>query len=521
MASHLLCLPSCYCEHNCVACLIWKARGKGRTMNNNHHFTKQDIDNLEAYVKERQAIDTFRDSIKLTTEEWIYILDTWTESKTIPAKYADRIGQRDIIVYSGIENGQHKLYPEGVTQLSLYDKLEEEKMLEYIALHGDPEEKYRDSINKLIVNYKGEADEHGFLPSIDDMLLRLLEEPEIRKLLERKNIPAISSVPNGESINFFYKVLSSKGGRIPQASKKNRHEEIITERKKKDDILRVTRNNKQKESSISVTITQTESFLSKQNKTFAKVLTFVLEKMTAQHFESEVTFSLQEMVDRGMYSSVNNALRGAKSFFEQQKQTTLSGSIKVGRKTISQEGGVIFYHYKIKNGYVTFFVNDNFKPAFIANYFTVLPSFAYGLSNNAFLLVRYIFSIARQNVDSIRKKGSFTLSFNSIRENIGLPSVEEVKNRKYKQFIIEPIEKAIEEIEDKLMTLEEAKDCAFTITPYGTDTSNIMEWLQGYIEIGLKGDFSKTFVKLAEKTEEEIKAWEKAKRDILQSSTFI
>ena len=110
-------------------------------MNNNHHFTKQDIDNLEAYVKERQAIDTFRDSIKLTTEEWIYILDTWTESKTIPAKYADRIGQRDIIVYSGIENGQHKLYPEGVTQLSLYDKLEEEKMLEYIALHGDPEEK--------------------------------------------------------------------------------------------------------------------------------------------------------------------------------------------------------------------------------------------------------------------------------------------------------------------------------------------------------------------------------------------
>ena len=149
---------------------------------------------------------------------------------------------------------------------------------------------------------------------------------------------------------------------------------------------------------------------------------------------------------------------------------------------------------------------------FIANYFTIFPRFAYALSNNAFSLVRYIFFLARQNTQAIKDKGTFAISLEAVRENLGLPAPDEVKNRKYRQYIIEPIETAIEEIEDKLQTVPEAKEYGFTLTPYGTDTSNINEWLQGYLEIGLKGDFAETFIRLATKAEKDRAQWEKVKQ---------
>jgi len=289
----------------------------------------------------------------------------------------------------------------------------------------------------------------------------------------------------------------------------NRHEEIkVIERGGKTTF---TRKNKQNGSTVIIEIDQADKYLSKTNKTFTKVLLFTLQKMTAQNFPLEVGFSLQELVELGMYSTTSNAGRAVKEFFAQQKLTTLSGIVKKGRKTVKEEGGVLFYHYRLNNGYVTLSVNENFNMEFIANYFTVFPRFAYRLSNNAFSLVRYIFFLARQNAQAIKNKGTFTISLKAVRENLGLPSVDEVNNRKYKQYIIEPIEKAIEEIEDALQKVPEAKEYGFTITPYTEDTGNINKWLEGYLEIGLNGDFAETFVRIATKTEKDRAQWEKVK----------
>ena len=324
-------------------------------------------------------------------------------------------------------------------------------------------------------------------------------------------IAPLGSVPNNDSLNWLFRVVSaSKGGRMVEQSSSNRHE-VITSRLFQNSLT-FTRENKQSGSTVIVEIAQADKYLSKTNKTFAKVLLFTLQKMTAQNFPLEVGFSLQELVDLGMYSTTSNAGRAVKAFFEQQKLTTLSGTVKKGKKTVKEEGGVLFYHYKINNGFVTLSVNENFNLDFIASYFTVFPRFAYALSNNAFSLVRYIFFLARQNTQAIKDKGTFTISLENIRENLGLPSIDEVKNRKYRQFIIEPIEKAIEEVEEALLSVPEAKEYGFTITPCGTDTSSIAEWLQGYLEIGLKGDFAETFVKLAEKAEQDRKQWERIKK---------
>jgi hypothetical protein len=212
-----------------------------------------------------------------------------------------------------------------------------------------------------------------------------------------------------------------------------------------------------------------------------------------------------------MYSNTSNALRAFKEFFAQQRQILLGGSVKKYKKTIREEGGVLFYHYRIENGYVILSANENFNWGFLANYYTVFPRFAYALPLNSFNIVRYIFSLARQNKEKIKDHGKFTISLDAIRENLGLPSPEDVKNRKYKQYIIDPIEAAIDEIETALRTVPEAQEYGFTITPVGTDTSNINQWLEGYLEIGLKGDFAETFIKIASKAEADQNKWEKAK----------
>lgn len=401
------------------------------------------------------------------------------------------------------------------------DKLTPEEWDEdYKAKHSRLEKEYHDSIIKALQAYfertKGkEQDPRG--TGIVAIMTELLEDPAIKRELEKEaaagqltTLAPLGSVPNGDSLNWLFRVSASKGGRIVQANPANRHEVVKAEQY--GNKVRFARTNKQNGTTVIVEMDQADKYVNKTNKTFTKVLLFTLQKMTAQNFPLEVGFSLQELVDLGMYSTTSNAGRAVKDFFAQQKLTTLSGTVKKGRKTVKEEGGILFYHYRLENGFVKLSVNENFNMEFIANYFTIFPRFAYALSNNAFSLVRYIFFLARQNTQAIKDKGTFRISLEAIRENLGLPAPEDVKYSRYKQLIIEPIEKAIEETEEALLNVPEAKEYGFTLTPYGTDTNNINEWLQGYLEIGLNGDFAETFVRLATKAEKDRVQWEKVKQ---------
>lgn len=481
-------------------------------------FTSKDLEEIREYRDKLKTLTQEEPKGKLTAEEWDEAMQEIHKTGRIPSKYEGRIQENETIVYSEIVKGKHKAIPEGKKVKTYIDVVANNYDIEYGRLNT----RYHDLIlrilgayfaNKDIEGAEKEALNKGMLEVLSD----ILEDPEIRRELEKEakakqlpQLPPLGSVPNGDSINWLYRVVNaSKGGRLVEENEGNRHEKITTIQK--GDSLKFTRENKQNGSTLVVEISQADKYLSKTNKTFTKALLFTLQKMTAQNFPLEVGFSLQELVDLGMYSTTSNANRAIKEFFNQQKQTTLSGTVKKGKKTVSEEGGVLFYHYRIKNGYVTLSVNENFNMEFIANYFTVFPRFAYALSNNAFSLVRYIFFLARQNTKAIKEKGTFTISLEAVRENLGLPSVEEVKNRRYRQLIIEPIETAIEEIEKALETVPEAKEYGFTITLCGTETTSIKEWLQGFLEIGLRGDFAETFVRIATKAEQDREKWEKIK----------
>lgn len=498
-------------------------------------ITSKDIEAIREYRDKLEALNRETPPAKLTPEEWDEAMQEIHRTGKIPAKYEGRIGENEIEVRDGVErmlddngeplldeNGEprfkHVVYSTPKKKKAYYDIADEAHNAKYSRL----EKEYHDSIIKALQTYfertKDKKTDEAQGAGIAAIITELLEDPVIKRELEKEvkaaqktALAPLGSVPNGDSLNWLYRVLSaSKGGRMVQESTGNRHEEITAQQY--GDKIRFTRTNKQNGSTVIVEIDQADKYLRKTNKTFTKILLFALQKMTAQNNPLEVGFTLQELVDLGMYENPSNARRAVKEFFAQQKLTTLSGTVKKGRKTVKEEGGILFYHYKINNGFVTLSVNENFNLDFIANYFTVFPRFAYALSNNAFSLVRYIFFLARQNAQAIKDKGTFTISLENIRENLGLPSVDEVNNRKYRQFIIEPIEKAIEEVEEALLNVPEAKEYGFTITPCGTDTSNIRVWLQGYLEIGLNGDFAETFIRLATKAEKDRAQWAKIKQ---------
>lgn len=477
-------------------------------------ITSKDIEAIREYRDKLEALHLEEPAEKVTPEEWEDFFSILDETGKFPAKYKGRIAEKEEEVFTDTVNGKPAPVPEGKKKTIYYDVAFEEVNKKYYDLQRE----YHEAIIKALQRYFSSNPGEEKAAGIAEIIAELLEDPVIRRELEKEAaaqqmnaLAPLGSVPNGDSLNWLFRVISaSKGGRIVQKNPKNRHEEITAQQK--GDKVRFTRTNKQNGNTVIVEIDQADKYLSKTNKTFAKVLLFTLQKMTAQNFPLEVGFSLQELVDLGMYSNTSNAGRAVKDFFSQQKLTTLSGTVKKGRKTVKEEGGVLFYHYRLENGFVKLSVNENFNMEFIANYFTIFPRFAYALSNNAFSLVRYIFFIARQNTKEIKDKGTFTISLENVRENLGLPSVDEVKNRRYRQLIIEPIEKAIEEIEGALQTVPEAKEYGFTITPYGTETSNIHEWLKGYLEIGLNGDFAETFIRLATKAEKDRVQWEKVKQ---------
>ena len=262
-----------------------------------------------------------------------------------------------------------------------------------------------------------------------------------------------------------------------------------------------------------------------KDKTFVKLLFFVLQKWNEQQYADRVGFALQELVDIGMYSKPANALRAIRTFFEQQTNSMMSGSLKIGNKTIKANEGVLFYNLELNNGFIELSVNRKFNFDFIASQFTSFPRSAYSLDNiNAFLLVHYIFSLARQNADKIKATGTFNISLRAVQENIGLPSPENVKenmNRRYKQLIIDPIEKAIEDIETWTTDVPEAKDFGLTITPIVNDSAGIFEWISGHLEIGLNGEFAQKFIDIASRNEKirENRARLAAKRQAAREKT--
>jgi len=460
------------------------------------HLTSEDIKTLREYLDKLEALTQEPEPGRIAPEEWDEALNAIKAAGgTIPPEWAGRIAKG--------EQGY-------------YDIAREEHIKKFVDLQNE----YGETVNKALFLSLEDSElvkKSEEITRVTDIIKLLIENPAILREVEKEaarlemdRLPAVSPQPNGEIIHFLLRIINS-GRRDRAVEQRNRNIDIsIIEHK---GSTRFTRKNKTKENTAIVEIQQADNILKRSGGTFSKVFLFTLQKMAAQGFPLEVAYNLQEMVNLGMYSSTSNAGRAVRDFFEQQKLTTLKGTIKDGKKTIKEEGGVLFYHYRLENGIAILTANDKFNMEFLAPYYTIFPRFAYALSENAFTLISYIFFLARQstNTKKIKETGTFTIGLDSVRDYMGLLAPEEVKNRKHREKIINPIEAAIEEIEEAARNEPEAQEYGFTITPRGTDTTKIYEWLQGSLEIGLKKEFAETFIRIATEKERKMKDYERAK----------
>lgn len=358
--------------------------------------------------------------------------------------------------------------------------------------NGTLKEEYKDKIVDLFMEM------YSLIEPIKEKYNDFYNVPSTQPLLFIKQIFATNLFKNGEK--YFEKT--------------DRHTHYSIE----DTPTNVTFKKDNRTSEIMVTLDDVKLFEGKNNKGLIKLFPFVMIKCNEQNYNKRIGFSLQELVDNGMYSSITTARKAVKDNLEKLRKLSISGYTKrglKGKKIESEVHSSLITEWRIDNSYVTIITGEFINIEFLANYFTVLPPYAFKLSLNAFLLLDYIFCMARQHARSISENGTFKISLRAIRNYLYLPTVETVKeekNRKYNQFIKEPIESAIEEIEN------ENKSIDFTITPTfksDIDPVNINEWLDGYLEIGLNGDFAERFISIAQKQEAEIKTCKKRKEKAL------
>lgn len=389
-------------------------------------------------------------------------------------------------------------------------------------------EKYDDQDLKTILNLVNKIidlrDKTGKLKKEINEKQQLIDEQT--KTLQQLNasltpqnqqLPAIDSIFNGAIVSVFFKFIS---GYRPGLEGKEHSGQGYTTKwsySKDNTKLQFIKTGKKEEYTI-----EFERLETKQPARINKILLYAYQEINRQHVlaylgenkQAAVTFNLQNLVDLKMYESKKAARLAINNFYTSQTNFKVGG-VKIGKNSKQPDyqcgKSIMFSSYSIDNSIVTLWLAPGFPWAMFTEYYSVFPRFAYGLKENAFSLIYCIFYLARQNTKDIKGKGTFTIKLETVSDYLGLPTPDDVKGRKYNEYIKKPIDDAITEIETVTKDLPEAQNYGLTITPHYIDNGKISDWLKGYLTIGLAGDFAKTFIGIATKQETRIKKIEAAK----------
>lgn len=247
----------------------------------------------------------------------------------------------------------------------------------------------------------------------------------------------------------------------------------------------------------------------KVRKPFLKLFMFFLNKTVNQGFPDIMNFSLNELVEIGMYTRASSARTAVVAFARTQGlikiERTYKKNYKRKKETVFVHSDAFFSCIETDSKVVLCRPNNELISLAVCSEYTILPRFSFSLSNNGYLLVWYIFYLSRQNLLNIKEKGFFTISLGSIQCQLGLPSVRCIRNREYKKQIIDPILLAIHEVQDAFVNFDEAPDLHVSIEVHTCSTSNIEEWLNGYITIYMDNPTSKGYQKIINRAEQ----WQK------------
>ena len=250
-----------------------------------------------------------------------------------------------------------------------------------------------------------------------------------------------------------------------------------------------------------------------------KVFAFILEKVNEQAFnngvltQNYIDFSTQEVIERGIYSTYQSAVRGLKAATNALTDIKLEGEMTFGKNNTVRFSSnymlvVLFPTAENKRGQWYVKLNDDVNWNFILQAFSILPNYYYSLPNRASELLYLIFALARQHTEDIAKRGHFSVSFRAIQQALHLP--DEDKTTHPKQDIKDAINEAINEIEKTHReNFGNDEDMLFLSAEYD-DTWPITQFLnEGYLHVSLSGIFAQPFVDIEN---DKIKGLKEAKR---------
>lgn len=266
--------------------------------------------------------------------------------------------------------------------------------------------------------------------------------------------------------------------------------------------------------------------LTGSNKPAKKLFVLALIKANEQAIhdgqltKNYISFPLQELIDTGFYSTPQSARKGFNAGMDTLTSLKIKGHIQQTKKKGSSIDAleVLFTGARIERGQCTIFFNERISWSFIAQYFTILPRYYFRLPSRASDLLYYIFYLTRQHTKDIEERGYFTISFRAIQHRLQLPS--EVGNNNPDRTIKQPIEEAIEQIEDGHSGLYGNED--FSLLPVYDEYAPIANFLDnGYLRVELKGSFAETFIAISEDTAKQIEAAQKRQARITEKAIAI
>ena len=218
-----------------------------------------------------------------------------------------------------------------------------------------------------------------------------------------------------------------------------------------------------------------------------------------------VSFTLQNLVDLGFYTTIESARNGFKDLLKTLHKIEIGGREEIGKKIISQPIGTLFTAYDIVNNTCLVELSQIIMDFIKDHFYTIAPNSRYSLPTNASHLMTYITTRARQLVKDIKATSGFNVSFESIRNYLSLPKPKETQ--RHAQQIIEPLLMAIDEVEADIQ--RQKKGWSFTPT-YNTNYKNIREFLAGYLRIDLTPEAAAYFIKIADDNNKQIKTAQNA-----------
>ena len=385
----------------------------------------------------------------------------------------------------------------------------------------EQDEQFTTFLNKTFgEKTRGTIDEPEFMKALEDFIKK--ERPEeAQEIIE--HLTPFFTVGNSPASNLVMEVLGAgkNVADLPARKRKIRSSKLeVMERGNQRQIIL-----KEPKAEITLELADIDK-LSGNNKPAKNFFVLALQKANEQAIHNGeltrnfVSFPLKELIEIGLYSTPQSARAGFKRGMDALTSLKVKGKIRKSKKSESTIEGiaVLFPDAWIKDGQCMISFNDRINWNFMIQYYTILPKYYFRLSDNAGDLLYYIFYLARQHTRDIAEKGYFNISFRAIYNRLNLP--DEKTNPNPQRDIKRPIEKAIEELEDRHK--EAYGNMEFGLLPVYDDEAPIESFLDnGYLQVKLSGEFAKDFIAISQKNAQRIETAQKQKARIVEKAKAI